>query len=165
MPTQYPQLRDDLRNKLSVVEHPHRRALRDSHRHGVRSARYRGCGNVAATEPQGQLYVVRDRVDVASRRENHTLIRYHERPVELGELFEHLVQVRVFYALALVGVAVQRIEDHGSRVLEDCLRVAHHEEGADLAPLPPLASDLDREVYHPSERPIVHPAPLGANLL
>src|SRR5919112_6830756 len=104
-------------------------------------------------------------VDVASRREHHTIVRYHERPVELGELFEYLAQVRVFYALALVGMAVQRIEDHGSRVLEDCLRVAHHKEGADLASLSALASDLDREVYHSSERPVVHAAPLGANLV
>src|SRR5215203_3727919 len=109
--------------------------------------------------------MVRDRVDVASRREDHTLVRYHKRPVKLGELFESLAHVRVFYALALVGVSVQRIEDHGPRVLEDRLRVAHYEEGADLASLPPLASDLDREVHHPSERPVVHPAPLGANLV
>src|SRR5215216_7059314 len=104
MPTQYPELRDDLRNKLSVIEHPHRRALRDRHRHGVRSARYRGGSYVAAAKPQWQLQVVRGRVDVASRREDHTLIRYHERPVQLGKLFERLAQVRILYALALVGV-------------------------------------------------------------
>src|SRR5215218_5498177 len=55
IPTQYPQLRDDLRDKLSVVEHPNRRALRDRHRHGVRSARYGGGSNVAAAQPKGQL--------------------------------------------------------------------------------------------------------------
>src|SRR5215211_7370720 len=77
--------------------------------------------DTAAAKPQWQLQVVRDRVDVASRREDHTLIRYHERPVQLGKLFEHLVQVRVVYALALVGVTVQRIEDHGPGVFEDCL--------------------------------------------
>jgi hypothetical protein len=53
--------------------------------------------------------VVGGRVDVASPRENHALVRYHERPVELGELFERLAQVWVFYELALVGVAVQGI--------------------------------------------------------
>src|SRR5215211_3612531 len=55
IPTQYPQLRDDLRDELSVIEHPNRRALRDRNRHGVRSARYGGGSNMAATKPQGQL--------------------------------------------------------------------------------------------------------------
>jgi hypothetical protein len=64
---------------------------------------------VAAAKSQGYHQVVRDRVDVTSRREDHTLVRYNERPVQLGKLFERLAQVRVVYALALVGVAVQRI--------------------------------------------------------
>src|SRR5215212_10803217 len=138
VPAQQPQLR----HELSVVEHPHRRALRD--RHGLSSARYGGGGHVAAAEPQVQLQVLGGRVDVASPRENHTPVRYHERPVELGELFKSLAQVWVFYALALVGVAVQGIEDHGPGVPQDRLRVAHHEEGADLAPLPSRALSTAR---------------------
>ena len=45
---------------------------------------------MAAAEPQVQLQVLGGRVDVASPRENHTPVRYHERPVELGELLERL---------------------------------------------------------------------------
>src|SRR3954451_12297920 len=147
---QQPQLRYDLRDELPVVEHPHRRALRYHNGHGLRSARYGGCGHVAAAEPQRQPQVVGRRVDVACRREDHPLVRYYERPVELGELLERLAHVLVFYALALVGVAVQRIEDHGPRSLEDRLGVTHDEEGSYLASLPPLAGDLHREVHHPS---------------
>jgi hypothetical protein len=50
-------------------------------------------------------------------------------------------------------------------MLEHYLGVADDEEGADLSSLPPFTCDLDREVYHPSERPVVHPAPLGADLI
>jgi hypothetical protein len=46
--------------------------------------------------------------------------------------------------LLSLGVAVQQIEDHGPRVLEDCLRVAHHQEGADLATLPSRAISTAR---------------------
>src|SRR5215216_6868037 len=113
IPTQYPEFRDNLRDELSVVEHPHRRALRD--RHGVRSARYRGGSNVAATKPQGHLQVVRYRVDIASRREDHTLVRYHERPVQLGELFERLAQVHLLGLHAKFVRSVLRLTPRTAR--------------------------------------------------
>src|SRR3712207_8673789 len=58
--------------------------------------------------------------------------------------------------------SVEGVEDQGFRVLQDLLRVADHEERPDLAPLPSLARDLDRERHGLFEHKRVHFAPLGA---
>src|SRR5215211_3493218 len=135
----HPDLGYDLRDQLPVVEHPHRRVLRDRHRHRARVLGDRGCRHVPAAQPQGDVEAVGDRVYVAGRREHHALIRDHESPVELGELLQGLAHVRVVYALALVGVTEQWVQDHGPGASQDGLGVADDEERPELASLPSCA--------------------------
>src|SRR4029453_13679771 len=106
--------------------------------------------------------VVRDRIEVAGPGDNHALVRDHESPVELGELLYGLAHVRVVQALTLVGGPGQRVQDERPRAPDDLLGVSHHEEGADLAPLPALTRDLHSELHDFLERLRVAPAPLGA---
>src|SRR5215210_308552 len=161
----HPDLGDDLRDQLPIVEHPHRRVLRDRHRHRACLPGDRGCRHVPAAQPQGDVEAVGDRVNVARSREHHALIRDHEGPVELGELLQGLAHVRVVYVLALVGVAEQWVQDHGLGALHDFLGVADDEERPDLASLPSFARDLDRARPRLLEPPHVLPAPLKADLL
>src|SRR5829696_8885237 len=100
---------------------------------------------MTAAESERQVEAVRGGVYVAGRREHNARVRDQEGAVELGQLLDRLARVRVLYMLIRVGVAQQRVQDHGLRALYDSARVADDEERPDLAPLPSLARYLDRE--------------------
>src|SRR5215218_11119097 len=102
---------------------------------------------MARPEPREEVLGSVDvHVDEASRRDERAGVVEQERAVQLRELLDRLPQLGAGHVEEVARVSIERVEQEGTRLVEDVVDVPDHEERADLASFSPFTRQLDREL-------------------
>jgi len=127
MPIQQPQLGDKGSFELPRMKYAYNAALGHDNRDDAKSLRYRGSGDVPASEAQWEVDAFARGVEVAACCNHRTHIREHKRSIELRQFLQRAPQVRICNMGAPGRMPNQRIENQRPGSGEYGIRVAQRE--------------------------------------